>query len=96
MKLKKTFKGDQEMDRREFMLTSGLTGLALLAGCATSETNIKESGEFDVDKFLSWYKRNRLYNGRNPNLKRPHSANTIFKEAIDRYYTPGVDYSVDT
>ena len=95
-----------DIERREFIKRAGITGLALLTGCATSgteikepEANIKESGEFDSEKFLRWYKRNKLYNGPNPNLKSPHSVtdNTrgpTFKSSMDSGFSPGISYSV--
>jgi hypothetical protein len=89
-----------DIERREFIKRAGITGLALLTGCATSgteikepEANIKESGEFDSEKFLRWYKRNKLYNGPNPNLKGPHYHFETFKECLNKSVTPGVSYS---
>jgi len=47
-----------DIERREFIKKAGITGLALLAGCATFEAeikepepNIKESVGFDAEKF---------------------------------------------
>jgi hypothetical protein len=90
-----------DIERREFIKRAGITGLALLTGCANSgteikepEANIKESGEFDSEKFLRWYKRNKLYNGPNPNLKRPHHNFQTSKESMNKSVTPGTSYSV--
>jgi len=101
MKLKKTFKGDQEMDRREFIIKAGLAGIggfALLAGCAGPNQDITNPEEFSMEKFLGWYQRNRLYNRPNPNLKSPHRPtphpSTNFKDSMDRRVTPGLGYSV--
>ena len=88
----------KDIARREFIKRASITGLALLTGCATSGTNIPDSGEFDTKKFLSWYRFHKLYNGANPNLRPPHRPtpwpSTYFKDSMDRRVTPGVGYSV--
>jgi hypothetical protein len=91
MSIEKIF--PQEISKRD-LLAAGLGGLAYLAaGCAGAQKNIKNPSEFNVEKFVGWYRRNRLYNKANPNLRRPHSAHNIFVDSFNRW-TPGVDYYV--
>ena len=88
--------------RREFLRKMGLAGIAgfaLLAGCAGAQKDLKDPSQFDMKSFVSWYKRNKLYNGPNPNLNRPHSVadyslGPTFKLSIDHGWTPGIGYSV--
>jgi hypothetical protein len=109
MKLNKTLGGDKDMDndRREFLKKSGQAALAIgaglsleevISGCAAPSQDITFPEEFNKEKFLSWYQRNKLYNRPNPNLKSPHSPtphpSTNFKDSMDRYVTPGLGYSV--
>ncbi len=83
----------QQTNRRD-LLAAGIAGLTFLAaGCAGAQKNIKDPSEFDINKFVGWYKRNKLYNKANPNLRRPHNAHNIFVDSFNRW-TPGVDYSV--
>ncbi len=81
------------MNRREFVTKGSLAGIAFLAGCAGAQTDLKDPSKFDINSFVSWYRRNKLYNARNPNLRSPHRANHIFVDSFNRW-TPGVDYSV--
>ena len=50
--------------------------------------------EFTFENFDKWYKRNRLYNTRNPNLEGPHSTMHTFQEAFPNDWTPGISYNV--
>ena len=68
MSIEKIF--PQEISRRD-LLAGGLGGLAYLAeGCGGAQKNINNPSEFNVEKFVGWYRRNRLYNKANPNLQK--------------------------
>ena len=88
--------------RREFLrkaCLAGIAGFAMLTGCAGAQTDLKDPSKFDLKAFMSWYRKNKLYNGPNPNLRSPHSVadnfrGPTFKSSIDSGYTPGIGYSV--
>jgi hypothetical protein len=66
MSIEKIF--SQEITKRD-LLAAGLDGLALLAdGCAGAQKDISDPAKFDMSKFVSWYRLNRLYNSVSPNL----------------------------
>ncbi len=56
----------------------------------------QDPDEFTISNFDRWYKRNRLYNGSNPNLKSPHRPGNFssFRATINNRVTPGIDYGV--
>jgi len=80
--------------RRQFLKAAGLTGLALLTGCAGAQKEIKDPTKFDMKSFLSWYKRNKLYCGPNPNSRGRHSPYETFEDCIRKAVTPGMSWSV--
>jgi len=98
------------MGRREFTNTSAklfgaiISGVALeemLKGCLSSTSDVSWSTipteEFDIYEFSKWYKKNRLYNGMNPNLLMRHRgglAATFRTNAFNnKGWTPGLGYS---
>ena len=87
--------------RREFIKVTGLAtaGIVLGQGCATfdykKDWSQVPADKFDIKGFDRWYKWNKLYNGSNANLRRPHWANHTFEECVFSHrWTPGIDYSV--
>lgn len=101
------------LTRRDFLKKSGriaLTGTAaalslesmLLSGCTTFDTKKDWSkvpaDQFDIKSFDRWYRWNKLYNGVNPNLRRPHSGGNYptFRDCVFSSIgaTPGIDYNV--
>ena len=87
------------------MLKSFLTlGLGdALIGCTTFDPTKDYTKlpleEFDIKAFDSWYKRNKLYNKMNPNLKgmHQHGYYPTFKQSVFSGFgvTPGMDYSAN-
>ncbi len=63
------------VDRRTVLKTLGLVGAGLATGCATFGWDPATSPpeEFTIEKFDRWYRWNKLYNRRNPNLEWGHS-----------------------
>ena len=89
------------LTRRQFIKITGLAtaGIVLGQGCATfdykKDWSQVPADKFDIKGFDRWYKWNKLYNGSNPNLRRPHSNMHTFYDAITngRGWTPGIGYS---
>ncbi len=63
-----------------------------LYGCAHDPFK-QDPDDFTISNFDRWYKRNRLYNGPNPNLDGQRNMHT-FKGAFPNGWTPGVSYVV--
>jgi hypothetical protein len=85
------------MNRRDFMTQAGMlgmTGLAILAGCAGAQKTLKDPSAFDMNAFVSWYKRNKLYARLNPNFRGPGYQWHTFQRSIIDGWTPGIDWKV--
>ena len=97
----------KDYSRRDFLKITGASLVtaslgSFMPGCATidlkkdwSKVPVKD---FDMEGFDAWYKRNKLYNGVNPNLILRHSGGyhgTFKANVFSRHgATPGIDYSV--
>jgi len=99
-------------DRREFLKKSALAAIfagatslgleSMLSGCASFDpkkdwTKVPKE-KFDIKAFDEWYRRNKLYNKVNPNLKWPQAGGhyPTFKACLGSSIgaTPGIDYKV--
>jgi hypothetical protein len=96
------------IDRRTFIKETSRATVGLgfmvcgLASCAPHGVRTQPdetyawSGEFDIKDFDRWFRRNRLYNGENPYLKKPHmsQASYRFKASLRYSGPPCIGYTV--
>jgi len=100
-------KTDKSLTRRDFLKKTGQAALvgatafgleSMLSGCANFDPNKDWSQvppeEFDIKAFDRWFKKNKLYNGDNPNLGWRHGTMHTFKGAYLNGWSPGISYSV--